>query len=99
MTFRSRAGAVAAALLLSVVAACGGGGSSDDADRTLRVAAVSDASSLDPIRGNAGTDHILLYPIYDTLISYTEGLEAEPGLAESWEQPSQPSSCSSCVRA
>lgn len=88
MTFRSRAGAVAAVLLLSVVAACGGGGSSDDADRTLRVAAVSDASSLDPIRGNAGTDHILLYPIYDTLISYTEGLEAEPGLAESWEQPS-----------
>lgn len=89
MKFRSRAGAVVAALLLSVVAACGGGGGdSDNADRALRVAAVSDASSLDPIRGNAGTDHILIYPLYDTLISFTEGLEAAPGLAESWEQKS-----------
>lgn len=88
MKIRSRGGAVVAALLLSVVAACGGGGGSDDSDRALRVAAVSDASSLDPIRGNAGTDHVLIYPMYDTLISYSTGLEAEPGLAESWEQKS-----------
>ncbi|SKB05375.1 ABC transporter substrate-binding protein [Aeromicrobium choanae] len=89
MKIRFRGGAIAAALLLSVVAACGGGGGeSGDSDRALRVAAVSDASSLDPIRGNAGTDHVLIYPLYDTLISYDKGLEAQPGLAESWEQKS-----------
>lgn len=89
MKIRSRGGAIAAALLLSVVAACGGGGGgAGDSDRALRVAAASDASSLDPIRGNAGTDHVLLYPLYDTLVSFTSGLEPEPGLAESWEQKS-----------
>lgn len=89
MTIRSRWGTVAAAMLLTALAACGGGGSgSGDSDRALRVAAASDASSLDPIRGNAGTDHVLLYPMYDTLISYTKGLEPQPGLAESWEQKS-----------
>lgn len=86
MTIRPRWGAVAAALLLTALAACGGGGSTDS-DRALRVAAASDASSLDPIRGNAGTDHVLLYPLYDTLISFDSGLEPKPGLAESWEQP------------
>ncbi|WP_293787411.1 ABC transporter substrate-binding protein, partial [uncultured Aeromicrobium sp.] len=88
MSIRSRGSAVAAALLLTALAACGGGGGAGDADRALRVAAAADASSLDPIRGNAGTDHVLLYPLYDTLISFTEGLEPEPGLAESWEQTS-----------
>ncbi|MTB88116.1 ABC transporter substrate-binding protein [Aeromicrobium senzhongii] len=88
MTIRSRWGAAASAVLLTVLAACGGGGGSGDSDRALRVAAASDASSLDPIRGNAGTDHVLLYPLYDTLVSYSTGLEPEPGLAESWEQKS-----------
>lgn len=89
MNIRSRWGVVAAASLLTVLAACGGGGSSsDDADRALNVAAASDASSLDPVRGSAGTDHVLLYPLYDTLVSFNDGLEAEPGLAESWEQKS-----------
>lgn len=88
MSIRSRGSAVAAALLLTVLAACGGGSGSGDSDRALRVATAADASSLDPIRGNAGTDHVLLYPLYDTLISFTEGLEPEPGLAESWEQTS-----------
>lgn len=87
MMIRSLGGLVVATLLLSV-AACGGGGDLKDSDRALRVGAVNDASSLDPIRGNAGTDHVLLYPLYDTLISYDKGLEARPGLAESWEQKS-----------
>jgi ABC-type transport system substrate-binding protein len=91
MIRRTRAGGVAAAILLVLLAACGGGGGgggAGDADRTLRVAAAADASSLDPIRGNAGTDHVLLYPLYDTLISFNETLEPKPGLAESWTQPS-----------
>ncbi|TNM36361.1 ABC transporter substrate-binding protein [Nocardioides albidus] len=82
-------GAALIALLLTFLAACGGGsGGSGDGDRALRVAAAADVSSLDPIKGNAGTDHVMLYPIYDTLISYNEGLEPQPGLAESWEQSS-----------
>lgn len=88
MKLRTRWGAAAAVMLLAAVAACGGGGGSTDSDRALKVAAAADASSLDPIRGNAGTDHVLLYPIYDTLISFDSGLEPQPGLAESWESPS-----------
>lgn len=84
----TRWGGVAAAALLALLAACGGGSSPSDADRALRVAAAADASSLDPVRGNAGTDHVLLYPMYDTLVSFDDGLEPLPGLAESWEQPS-----------
>ncbi|OUZ11659.1 hypothetical protein BHE97_03880 [Aeromicrobium sp. PE09-221] len=88
MMRRSRWGAFVAATLLATLTACGGGGGSSDQDKDLKVAAAADASSLDPIRGNAGTDHVLLYPIYDTLVSFDSGLEAEPGLAESWEQVS-----------
>lgn len=93
MTIRARWGAAASALLLTVLTACGGGGGdtdgASDTDRALRVAAAVDASSLDPIRGNAGTDHVLLYPIYDTLVDFNAGLEAQPGLAESWEQTTE----------
>ncbi|GAA2074715.1 ABC transporter substrate-binding protein [Aeromicrobium halocynthiae] len=88
MTLRTRRGAMLVAALLTVLTACGGGGDSNGSDRALRVAAAADASSLDPIRGNAGTDHVLLYPMYDTLVSIDAGLEPQPGLAESWEQVS-----------
>jgi ABC-type transport system substrate-binding protein len=71
-----------------VVSACGGSaGGSSNPDRALRIASPADVSSLDPIRGNAGSDHVMLYPLYDTLVSFNEGMEAQPGLAESWEQP------------
>lgn len=45
----------------------------------------TDASSFDPILGNAGSDHVLLYPIYDTLIRFDKDLQPQPGLAKSWE--------------
>ncbi|WP_166741798.1 ABC transporter substrate-binding protein [Cumulibacter soli] len=47
----------------------------------------TDASptSLDPILGGAGTDHVSLYPLYDRLVNVGEDLTPEPGLAESWE--------------
>lgn len=47
----------------------------------------TDISNFDPILGNSGNDHALLYPIYDTLVNYNDKLEAAPGLAESWETP------------
>ncbi len=81
---------IAVALLsttMLLLTACSSGDGSPPADesRELRVAIPGDASSLDPIRGSSGNDHVLLYPIYDTLVSYDSDLLAQPGLAESWE--------------
>lgn len=54
----------------------------------ITVIAPTDASSLDPISGNSGNDHMLLYPLYDRLLNFEPAtLEANPGLATSWEQP------------
>ena len=48
----------------------------------------TDSSSLDPISGNSGNDHMSLYPLYDRLLNFDpETLEATPGLAASWDQP------------
>ncbi|WP_052948763.1 ABC transporter substrate-binding protein [Mesobacillus campisalis] len=49
----------------------------------------TDISNFDPILGNSGNDHALLYPVYDTLVNYNSNLEAQPGLAESWETPDE----------
>lgn len=46
---------------------------------------IADISSWDPIKGTTGLDHALLFPIYDTLIDFTEDLEPIPGLAKEWE--------------
>lgn len=47
---------------------------------------VSNPSTLDPIQGNSGNDHVSLYPFYDRLVNFDPStLEAKPGLAESWE--------------
>lgn len=54
---------------------------------SLTVAYDSDISNYDPILGNSGNDHSLLYPVYDTLVGYNSELEAVPGLAKSWETP------------
>jgi peptide/nickel transport system permease protein/peptide/nickel transport system substrate-binding protein len=54
----------------------------------ITVIAPTDASSLDPVSGNSGNDHMLLYPMYDRLLNFDPAtLEATPGLATSWEQP------------
>jgi len=48
----------------------------------------TDSSSLDPISGNSGNDHMSLYPMYDRLLNFDpETLEARPGLATAWDQP------------
>ena len=54
----------------------------------LRVVAPVEPSSLDPVTGVSGGDHMSLYPLYDRLLNFEpETLEAVPGLATEWEQP------------
>ena len=88
-TVRLIALASAAVLALSVSACAGPSGDPDTTvgDAPLRVAYPQDVSSLDPVRGNAGTDHAVLWTMYDTLINWDPAtLEPTPGLAESWDQ-------------
>jgi peptide/nickel transport system substrate-binding protein len=71
-----------------VVAMSSGKGLAENAPRRggiLRISAAANPSSLDPATGGAGSDHVILYTIYDTLVEwdYTT-LEPKPGLAESW---------------
>jgi ABC-type transport system substrate-binding protein len=54
----------------------------------LRVSGNTNPSSMDPATGGAGSDHVFLYPVFDTLIDFEpETLTARPGLAESWAYP------------
>jgi len=54
----------------------------------LKVSAQANPSSLDPATGGAGTDHVFLYTMFDTLVEWDyETLRAKPGLAESWSYP------------
>lgn len=54
----------------------------------LRVSSPTNPSSLDPATGGSGQDHAFLYPIFDTLVEWDyAGLQARPGLAESWKYP------------
>ncbi len=55
---------------------------------TLRVAYWNNPSSLDPMTGTSGGDHVYLYPVLDLLINYDpETLTPIPGLAKSWSTP------------
>jgi peptide/nickel transport system permease protein/peptide/nickel transport system substrate-binding protein len=55
---------------------------------TLRLAAPFNPSSLDPVTGGAGSDHMILYPIFDTLVDFEPAtLAPRPGLAMSWHYP------------
>jgi peptide/nickel transport system permease protein/peptide/nickel transport system substrate-binding protein len=54
----------------------------------LTVLHVSSPASLDPVSGGSGHDHLSLYPLYDRLVNFEPTtLEAQPGLATSWDQP------------
>ncbi|WP_153505964.1 ABC transporter substrate-binding protein [Cumulibacter manganitolerans] len=89
--------ALASALLL-LVSACGGGASgaaqkvdTDYGDPVsggeLRIGYALSPSSLDPLRGGAGSDHVTLYPIYDRLVNFDDEMKPVPSLAKSWENP------------
>lgn len=55
---------------------------------TLIVGAPANPSSLDPATGGAGTDHVFLYPIFDTLVEWDYAtLAPRPGLAKAWHYP------------
>ena len=52
----------------------------------LRVAAPFNPSSLDPVTSGAGSDHMILYSIYDTLVDFEPAtLQPVPGLSTAWE--------------
>lgn len=54
----------------------------------FRISASANPSSLDPARGVSGYDHVILYPMFDSLIEWDyETLEARPGLAKAWRFP------------
>jgi ABC-type transport system substrate-binding protein len=53
----------------------------------LRFAVRGEPSTLYPHRGSSGTDHMTLYPIFDTLVRFDPNLTPQPGLAESWDIP------------
>jgi peptide/nickel transport system permease protein/peptide/nickel transport system substrate-binding protein len=54
----------------------------------LRVSAPTNPSTLDPIAGTAGSDHVYLYALYDALVDWDpKTMEPRPGLAESWSWP------------
>jgi peptide/nickel transport system substrate-binding protein len=83
-----RAAVVASLLLLAI--ALGAAGVRAQAPRqggVLRFAVRGEPSTLDPHRGGSGTDHMSLYPLYDTLVRFDPNLNPQPGLAESWETP------------
>ncbi len=78
-------------LALAGAAAAGGEAMAQGAPKrggTLRLSAQQNPSSLDPQTGNSGSDHVVLYPMFDTLVEwdYTT-LAAKPGLAEKWSYP------------
>ena len=54
----------------------------------LRVAAPTNPSTMDPMTGRSGADHIQLYTVYDTLVEWEYNtLTALPGLAKAWHFP------------
>lgn len=54
----------------------------------LKIASPHNPSSMDPMTGRHGSDHIMLFPIFETLINVDlETLLPKPGLAESWSNP------------
>ncbi len=55
---------------------------------TLRVAFWTFPTTMDPITGRGGSDHIFLYPIVETLVDFEpKSMTPRPGLAKSWSFP------------
>jgi peptide/nickel transport system permease protein/peptide/nickel transport system substrate-binding protein len=88
----------AAALGFAAIALALGGCTSPDAGTAgngegtaaeggvLVVAHNGEPTNYDPQKGNGGHDHVMLWPVYETLINYSpEDLTPQPGLAESWD--------------
>lgn len=52
---------------------------------SISIAVGADISNFDPIKGSNGGDHVMLWPVYDTLVKFTPDLQTKPGLAQHWE--------------
>ncbi len=54
----------------------------------LHATLYANPSSMDPMTGRSGSDHVALYPVFDRLVDWTpDTLEPRPGLASSWSFP------------
>ncbi|MCQ9368768.1 ABC transporter substrate-binding protein [Brevibacterium sp. 50QC2O2] len=79
---------VIASLCILALAGCSSTAAQDRAQE-LVVAIDGDISSFDPVMGNSGNDHTMLYPVYDTLFDFDpKTLEPKPGLVDKWDYPS-----------
>jgi len=81
----SVAGWLAALLLL--VAGSPAAAQAPKSGGTLRAALRAEVSTFDVHKGASGSDHMYLYPVFDTLVRFDDKLNPRPGLAESWETP------------
>jgi peptide/nickel transport system substrate-binding protein len=52
---------------------------------TLTVGLTSDLANLDPYKSNLYVDRLVMYNLYDSLVTIDEKLEFKPALAESWD--------------
>ncbi len=86
---RSLEAAVAAwlAALLLLVAGSAAEAQAPRSGGTLRAAMRAEVSTFDPHKGASGSDHMYLYPVFDTLVRFDDNMNPRPGLAESWETP------------
>ena len=75
----------ASAILFAVLFGISAVGAQPRQGGTLRVALRAEVSTFDPFKGASGTDHMYLYPIFDTLVRFDDKLQPRPGLAESWD--------------
>ena len=88
MFHRMQAGVVGSLIAALVVAsAVPAVGQAPRSGGTLRAALRAEVSTFDPHKGASGTDHMYLYPVFDTLVRFDDKLNPRPGLAESWEAP------------
>jgi peptide/nickel transport system substrate-binding protein len=54
---------------------------------TLRVALTADAHTLDPHKSTLAVERQVYQALFDTLLTFDEKMQIQPGLAESWQQP------------
>ena len=82
--------ATAAAWLAALLLLVAGSSAEAQAPRsggTLRAALRAEVSTFDVHKGASGSDHMYLYPVFDTLVRFDDKMSPRPGLAESWETP------------
>ncbi|GEK34334.1 ABC transporter substrate-binding protein [Kurthia sibirica] len=75
-------------IVFALLSACSNSGDTTKIEKvksTMTVAYEVDTSSFDPILSTSGGDHVIQWPIYESLINFDANLNPKPGLAKSWE--------------